>query len=254
MRTGGHPALGDKRVRRALAYGIDRPAIVARFLAETNPDVLPRDSAVFAEQSPHYRRNWQIYRHRPAEARRLLEQAACRRGGDGIYVCGGRRLSLHFVTTVLAGGFRPGVLELAQAQLRQVGVEVIPTFATSNALFNQIVSSGDFDVALFAWIAGADAAASAKALFSCGADLNYTGYCQRLVTADLDQAERILDPDQQARVLNRVDARMALDVPVIPLYQQTQSVAMRSTIRNFGLSLNTQFSPLWNAENWWLAD
>ena len=47
---------------------------------------------------------------------------------------------------------------------------------------------------------------------------------------------------------------MARDVPVIPLYQQTQSVALRSTVRNFGLSLNTQLAPLWNAENWWLAD
>ena len=34
---------------------------------------------------------------------------------------------------------------------------------------------------------------------------NHTGYCQRLVTADLDQADRILDDAQRARVLNRVD-------------------------------------------------
>ncbi len=59
----------------------------------------------------------------------------------------------------------------------------------------------------------------AKAIFGCGGDQNYTGYCQRLVTADLDQAERILDADQQARVLNRADAQLARDVPVIPLYQ-----------------------------------
>ena len=47
---------------------------------------------------------------------------------------------------------------------------------------------------------------------------------------------------------------MARDVPVIPLYQQTQSVALRSTVRNFGLSLSTQLAPLWNAENWWLVE
>ena len=38
---------------------------------------------------------------------------------------------------------------------------------------------------------------------------NFTGYCQRLVTRDLDQANRILDERQQARVLNRADRQMA---------------------------------------------
>jgi len=132
-----------------------------------------------------------------------------------------------------------------------VGVEVVPTFATNISFFGQILPSGDFDVALFAWIAAPDPT-FAKLLFGCGGFNNHTGYCQRLVTSDLDQAERILDADQQARVLNRADAQMAKDVPVIPLYQQTQSVALRSTVRNFGLSLNTTLTPLWNAENWWL--
>ena len=39
------------------------------------------------------------------------------------------------------------------------------------------------------------------------------------MTRDLDQAGRILDEEEQARVLNRADAQMARDVPVIPLYQ-----------------------------------
>ncbi len=251
LKAGGHPALGNKLVRRALAYGIDRAAIVARVLRDTDRNASPRESAVFPTQSPHYRKNWETYRYRPAETRRLLVQAGCRLGADGIYVCAGSRLSLRFVTTFQAGGFRPRVIELVQTQLRAAGVEVVPSYATTGAIFGQILESGDFDVALFSWISGPDA--SAKPIFGCGGEQNYTGYCQRLVTADLDQAERILDADQQARVLNKVDAQMARDVPVIPLYQQTQSVAVRSTVRNFGLSLNTQLVPLWNAENWWLA-
>jgi peptide/nickel transport system substrate-binding protein len=250
--AGGHPALGDKLVRRALAHGIDRAAIVQQVLRDTDRNASPRHSAVFPTQSPHYQKNWETYRYRPAEARRLLVQAGCRLGADGIYVCAGSRLSLRFVTTFLAGGFRPRVIELVQGQLRAAGVEVVPTYAPTNAIFGQILESGGFDVALFSWISGPDA--SAKPIFGCGGEQNYTGYCQRLVTAGLDQAERILDADQQARVLNKADAQMARDVPVIPLYQQTQSVALRSTVRNFGLSLNTQLVPLWNAENWWLAD
>ena len=57
------------------------------------------------------------------------------------------------------------------------------------------------------------------------ANNNVTGYCQRLVTADLNQADRILDEEQRARVLNRADRRLAKDVPVIPLYQPPAIVA-----------------------------
>jgi peptide/nickel transport system substrate-binding protein len=143
------------------------------------------------------------------------------------------------------------VIELVQTQLRQAGIEVVPNFAQSNALFDQILRSGNFDVALFAWVAGPDP--SYLSIFGCGGSLNFTGYCQRLLTRELDQAERILDAGEQARVLNRADVQLAGDVPVIPLYQQPQSVARRSTVRNFGMFLNTSVNPFWNAENWWLA-
>ena len=53
------------------------------------------------------------------------------------------------------------------------------------------------------------------------------------MTRDLDQADRILDRDQQARVLNRADAQMARDVPVIPLFQGLLAVYVRSNVRNF---------------------
>ena len=246
---GGHPALKKKRVRRALAYGIDRVALVRQFYAELEPNARPRESVLFPTYSRYYRPNWARYRYRPAEARRLLEQEGCRRGADAIYVCGGERLSLRFVTTTLPGGFRVQLLERVQAQLRRAGVEVVPTNTTEAALFQQIIPAGAFDVLLFAWASTPD---SSKPIFGCGGAQNFTGYCQRLVTSDLTQAERILDAAQQARVLNRADARMSDDVPVIPIYQSPQWAAVRKTVRNFvSTSWNPQ-NPLSNAEDWWL--
>ena len=87
-------------------------------------------------------------------------------------------------------------------------------------------------------------------VYGCGGAANYTAYCQRLVTADLNQADRILDDEQRARVLNRADRRLAKDVPVIPLYQPPAVTAYRATIRNVGRSA----FDLVNAEDWWLAE
>jgi peptide/nickel transport system substrate-binding protein len=138
-----------------------------------------------------------------------------------------------------------------QSQLGQVGVEVIPVFAPSSVLFSQIIPSGEFDVALFNWIQSPDYTVGIADLYGCGGDLNYSGYCQRLVTRDLDQARRILDVAQRARALNRADAQLSKDVPVIPLVERPLLAAFRTSVRN--VSLDTRaWNPFANAENWWL--
>ena len=165
---------------------------------------------------------------------------------DGVYVCAGQRLSLRFVTRA---GIPPRarILSLAQAQLRQVGIEVVPTFAPPQAFLGQILPQGDFDVALFGW--GSDPSGTGHdEIFGCGGTLNWTGYCQRLVTRDLDQANRILDASQQARVLNRADRQMARDVPALPLFQIPLPAAFRTTIHNYVLS----FNPLTTSDTWWI--
>ena len=245
---GGHRALRSKLVRRALAFGIDRSPLVRAAYADLGAQGRLRQSIVFPTWSRHYRPNWSTYRYRPAETRRLLELAGCRRGVGGIYVCAGERLSLRFVSLGVQGSYRARVLELVQAQLRRVGVEVLPSFAPASTFIGQILPSGAFDVALFGF-SPRDPDPQLNGVFTCGGEDNYTGYCQRSVTRDLDQAERIFGVDQRARVLNRADRQMARDVPAIPLVEQPQWAVSRSTVRNFA---PTAGDPLVNAENWWL--
>ncbi len=244
---GGHPALKSKLVRRALAFGIDRVALVRKVWGEIDPRSRPFDSAVLLTQNRFYEPNWAGYSYRPPEARRLLQQAGCRRAADGIYVCAGERMSLRFVTPA-GNQTREQELALVQTQLRTVGIEVVPTFAPNPVVFGQILPSGDFDVALFSWVYP-ESVVEIKSMFGCGGAENYTGYCQRLVTAALDQANRILDERQRARDLNGVDRQLAKDVPLVPLFQYITSAARRVSVRNYTLHPLNQ---LWNAENWWL--
>ena len=61
----------------------------------------------------------------------------------------------------------------------------------------------------------------------------------------------MLDERAQARVLNRADRGLASDVPTIPLYQGILAVAYDTSVRNFEF---LPWNPIWNAENWWLAE
>ncbi len=247
--AGGHPALKNPLVRQALAYGIDRVEIAraVRFIGETDPRSEPLDSVVFPADSRYYQASWKRYRYRPQEARRLLERAGCRRGGDGMYVCAGQRLSLRFVAPTVERRIR--IVQLAQAQLRRVGVEVVPVYGAVAAVFGPVLQHGDFDFIVFGWITGASTSGPFD-VFGCQAQHNYTGYCDRLVTRDLNQATRILDDDRRVQLLNRIDARLAKAVPAIPLFQTAGLIAFDASIRG----VTTEGSLMWNAENWWLAD
>jgi peptide/nickel transport system substrate-binding protein len=147
---------------------------------------------------------------------------------------------------------RQRTLEILQRQLREIGVDVEPVYVPPAPLFGPggVLERGEFDVMLFSWVFGADPTGLVD-VFGCGAVQNFTGYCQRLVTADLDQADLILDDRQRAQVLNRAGRQIARDVPMVPLYQFVFTGGHSSQVRGFVLSTADLF---WNAEDWWIDD
>ena len=247
---GGHPALRRKLVRRALAYGIDRAAIARDLFGSSAPSVL--DNTMFMPGERSYEPNWSRYRFRPAEARRLLEQAGCSRGVDGIYSCAGERLRLRFVTT--AGvPLRTRNVEAVTAQLRRVGVEVEPFYVPNDLFFGTFLPAGDFDVALFGY--GKPSPDVLYSPFRCGE--SYTGYCNRHVNADAGQLDRIVVPARRVAVAHRLDRRLTADVPALPLFQAPIAYAVRRGLEGVvpnAFGALTTGGVFWNAENWWLDD
>ena len=123
---------------------------------------------------------------------------------------------------------RERTLQLVQSQLRKVGVDVDLEFTT--ALFSTVLERGEFDLALFSWVQSAGLGGPYFTL-RCQGEQNYTGYCARLVTRDLVRSVRILDFERRVRVLNKADVKLARDVPVIPLFQPPQLIALRANVR-----------------------
>ena len=194
-RSRGHPALKLKLVRRALAYGIDRVGIVRALFGNLAPSWRPLDSTVFLTQSPFYRRNWASYRYRPAEARRLLEQAGCRLGTDAIYDCNGERLASHLHDGRESGGSsRSG----SPRSSSEVGIEVKPTYAPPRHCSGRSCRAATSISPPRARLRPRSDR-TRRHIFGCEGASNLTGYCQRLVTRDLDQADRILDQNEGSR-------------------------------------------------------
>ena len=187
------------------------------------PSLPAERQRVFLTYSAHYQPNWRRYRRNQAEARRLLEREGCRRGTDGIYACDGRRLSLRLVT-LAANARREQTLKLIQGQLRQVGIEIVPVYAPPQRPVQPDPAERGLRPRplLVDHISGqprCDRWACTGANGSRTTPATASGSLPR----DLDQAQRILDPARQAEVLNRADAQLAKDVPVIPLFENPQS-------------------------------
>ena len=239
----GHPALEQRLVRQALAYGIDRVAIARALSKEFGVGLEPLDSVVFLRNSPYYVPIWKRYRYRPDKARSLLEQAGCRLGQDAVYACRDRRLSLR-LSAVGGVDRRARTLQLVQVQLRRVGIEAQLEFYPVGVWVNQVIPSGNFDLALFSWIVTPDA--PPVDIYGCQGSSNFTGYCDRLLTRDLLQAAHTFDERRRVALLHRLDARLATAVPGLPLFQNRALFAFRASVR--GVARDGARRP----EDWWL--
>ena len=239
---GGHPALRNKLVRQALAYGIDRAAIVEQILGRSIPKL--RRSATAPSSRPRARTTGRTGR---ATATAPPRRGACssRRAAGAA-----RTASTSAPAAALAplrddrsaGGFRrerdrarPGA---APAGGHRGRAESSP---------RPVRSSGRSSRAATSTSRSSRGSSAPDRVGEVHLRLRRRPELHGLLPAAGDARPRSgrTDPRRrlrQARVLNRADVQMARDVPVIPLYQQTQSAALRSTVRNFGLSLSTHWT------------
>ena len=147
------PALADARVRRALTHGIDREGMAAALLAGygtvTNTSVAPfhwaKDAAV-ADDLPYD----------PARAGALLDEAGWTdRDGDGVREnAAGDPLVLDVITNQ-GNQTRQNIIEVAQAQLADLGVRVNPRILEYGTLIAEITDPGErsFDGLVLGWVA-----------------------------------------------------------------------------------------------------
>jgi peptide/nickel transport system substrate-binding protein len=133
-----NPHLRDLRVRRAIAYAIDRAAIVGSYLRGTARIA----SSMLAPENWAYDANVRPYGYDPEMARRLLDDAGYHADRNGV-----RALKFIYKTTPENGR----LAEVLQAMLRRVGIRV-EIRSNEWATFYSDLANGNFDLASMRWI------------------------------------------------------------------------------------------------------
>ena len=232
------PVLRDRRVRQAIAWSLDRDAIVRHLLggaAALATGLLPPDNWAY---NPH------VTSYHPDAARAASLLAAAGFGPAG---GPGAALRLEYKTTT--GELSLQQAAIVQAQLAAVGI-AIDVRAFEWPTFYDDLRAGRFQVAVSNWTDLGDPDVY-RLRFHSGArppqGLNRGGYAN-------PEADRLIDegaqsPDDDVRRLDyaRLQELLADDLPYVPLWHRHVSAALGARVARFELNAGADFRPIWRA-------
>jgi peptide/nickel transport system substrate-binding protein len=246
---GGLPLLRAPWFRQAIAYSIDRNALVKQIFATLNPKLTPLQNLTYVNNQKEYQPHFQKYTYSPSKVASIMQGHSCTKGGDGIWSCNGTRASIKFGTTA-GNKLRELSQEIMQAQAKNAGIELVPNNAPSRIFFPQLADF-NYQMALFAWVGTGDPAGQID-IYGCGGESNWKGYCSNKVTGLFKQSDQELDPTKRTAEVNSADANMALNVPTFPLYQKPTYLVYKTKLHNIRDNPTLQ-GPTDNMEDWWIG-
>lgn len=237
-------------VREAIAHGIDREALVRVLIEPMNPEAEVMQSVIYVSTQDEYEPAFGRWNYDPRAAEHLLRSNGCAKGDDGIYSCGGVRLSFGFGFTA-GNELRELQFVVIQEQLSQIGIEVEARAQDAATYFGDTWPAGEagaWDLFDQAWLNSPDPDPLLE-FWECGGSLNYRSYCNKEVDRLIQQSRGELDEGRRAALLNQANALMAEDLPALPLYQKPVFLAWDSGLE--GPQPNpAAWGHLWNVEEW----
>ena len=244
------PGLDDIAVRRAIALGTDREAILKRTVAQFSDEAKVLGNRIYVNNQKEYVDNGTQYAKADvAGATKLLEDAGYAKGANGIYAKGGKPLSFRFSTTS-GNALRETQGELFKSQMQAIGVDIKIDNSPSKVLFGERLPKGNFDIANFAWVA-TPFATSNKSIYSTGGGQNYGKYGNPAVDKMFTEGNTILDDAKRAETFNKIDKALWDDMVTIPLYQKPTFIAYSDKYANVGDNASSE-GPFWNVGTWGL--
>ncbi|MBK8175531.1 MAG: peptide ABC transporter substrate-binding protein [Rhodospirillales bacterium] len=248
-----NPVLADKRVRQALLYAIDRPAITQQLFAGRLPVA---DTAV-SPLDPMAAPDVHHYAFDAGRADALLREAGWLRQSDGTRMdASGRPLQLEIISTA-GDRTRELVEQVLQSQWQRVGITVRIRNQPARVFFGETVSHRAFaDMAMFAWI-GAPQSVPRTTLHSDEiptaangwSGQNISGWRNRDVDALIAAIETELDETKRHALWGRLQAIYAEELPALPLFFRAQAFVLPSWLDGVEPTGHQYPTTLW-VEHW----
>lgn len=215
------PPLDNVKVRQAIAYAIDRQSMIQNLLrgyGKIAHSIIPEESWAYSAG--------QTYAYDPAMAKRLLSEAGVRIDKPVVYKLSGSSIS---------GRQYAGVI---QNYLKEVGIPAEIQTPEQNTLFDEL-RRGNFQIAYTQWVGGNQDPIFYKDLFATSEiptqtrpSRNRSRYSNPELDALLDTAVNTFDRAQAKDLYRKIQDIVSRDVPVFPLWYQSNIVIARKNVGN----------------------
>ena len=244
------PFLGDKNVRQALLYALDRKAIVDDALKGQGVvanSLLTPENWAFNPAVPQYP-------YQPDEARRLLDAAGWIDGnGDGVREKDSQ--PLRFVLLVRDDNLNKAIGEKLAADWAAVGVVADVTPVSLAGMVSDFLAPRTFEVALTNWdqVGDPDPYSQWHSSQATGSGQNYTGWSNPEADALIEQARRTTDQAQRQALYEQFQAIFADELPALPLYYPVYTYGVSSRVNNVQIgSLNNPAERFRSFADWYI--
>lgn len=225
------PPLDNVRVRKAIAYAIDRESLIKNLLlgfGKIAHSIIPEESWAY---SPG-----QTYSFDPAMARKLLDEAGFRDpDGDGPKMRFEKTVVYKLSGSSIAGRQYAGVI---QNYLKEVGIPVEIQTPEQNTLFDEL-RRGNFQISYTQWVGGNQDPIFYKDLFATSEiptqtrpSRNRSRYSNQELDVLLDEAVNTFDRQKALELYQKVQDIVSREVPVFPLWYQSNIVIARKNVDN----------------------
>jgi peptide/nickel transport system substrate-binding protein len=233
----GLPPLDDVRVRQAIFHAVDRKPILENILEGA---ALPARGimapTVFGAKDLQLDR---LYPFDRARAKALLAQAGWTPGPDGVLQKGGQRFAISYLTS--RGRFLKDyeISEVAQAMLREVGIETRIETGEWATVFTQL-RSDPFRHHLYtgSWLTvNADADATIFTRYHSKqfppVGWNNFRYANPKVDALAEQARRSVNQAERERLYGEAQDIIIKEPVQVPIYNTRETVVTRAHVKGF---------------------
>lgn len=223
--------LADKALRLAIAKGIDRYTIARVAQYGLTSDPVPLNNHVFVAGQDGYQDNSGVVAYNPEQAKRELDALGWRRSG-AFREKDGRQLVIRdlFYDAQSTRQFA----QIAQHTLAQIGVKLELQAKSGSGFFSDYVNVGAFDIAQFGWVGDAFPLSSLTQIYASDGESNFGKIGSPQIDAAIERTLAELDPGKARALANQVDELIWAEGFSLPLTQSPGTVAVRSTLANFG--------------------
>jgi len=211
-----HPWFQDKRVRQAIAYGIDKQEIIDVVLFGLGSPA----TGPYVPNTWPYNPDVRRYEYNPEKAKELLQEAGWEdTDGDGVLDRDGE--PFHFtIITNMGNRLRMNTATIIQWRLAQLGIEVKIKALEWSTFINEFIDKRRFQAVILGWSIGLDP--DQYDIWYSGKtkekEFNFVSYSNPEVDALLEKGRRSFDISERKKAYFRIQEILADELPYIFLY------------------------------------